>query len=382
MNFIKPKFLLLITIILLTGRKNISGQQVKLSIDLVFCLDLSGSTNGLIDDVRDSFWDIINQNYSFRPQPELRIGVVAFSRPSFKRETGYVKILAPLSNYYEPVAYELSQLKPSIEKGDQLVGHALKAATLGMGWSKDEGTLKVIFLIGNGHVNLDGDKYKEAYAYASEKKIIVNTIYCKSSNYIEEISGWMEIAKQTRGEQFEMQVHKRNPLILTCKETDSLHQLGKKLIQTYIYYGKHGKEIYKMQEAIDKTALRGNEMTYQSRLFYKVSDLYQLKQGGWDLVDYLKTTNSDFQDLNPSWLPDSLQSYKPVSLHKLVMAKKDQRLKIISDIRALLKFDRQQIINKQIREKEYDKHPVTFDRIIISWLNRTAAARGIHTFVN
>lgn len=373
---------IILTLLIIAGAASRSHSQSSLAIDLVFCLDLSGSTNGLIDDVRDNIWDVINQCYSYRPQPNLRIGVVAFSRPSFGRENGYVKILYPLTNNYEPLVFEMAKLKPSIEKGDQLVGHALKAATLGLPWSLDERAIKVIFLIGNGHVNLDGEKYREAYSYASQNNIIVNTIYCKSSNYIDEISGWREIAKQTGGVQYDMQVHKRNPLILTCKETDKLHELGKKLSQTYIYYGKNGEDIFKMEALIDKTAMLGNEMAYQSRLFYKVSNLYQMKQAEWDLIDYLKSTNSDFETLNPMWLPDTLQKYTPENLHKLAMSKKDERLKTISQIRGLLKFDRQQIINKQIVEKEYDKNPDTFDRIVISWLNKIAAEKGFNTSVN
>lgn len=380
--FRKKSIQIFILFFLLINENSFSAPSSERPVDLVFCLDLSGSTNGLIDDVRDNIWDIINQCYSYRPQPDLKIGVVAFSRPSFGRENGFVRILCPLSNNYETLAFELAKLKPAIEKGDQLVGHALKAATLGMQWSTDENAIKVIFLIGNGHVNLDGTKYKEAYADAQERKIIVNTIYCRSSNYRKEISGWREIAKRTGGEQYDMQVHKRNPLILTCKENDKLLKLAKELSATYLYYGRSGKDIYKMMELIDKTAFLANEMAFQSRLFYKLSDLYQMKQGEWDLVDYLKITNSDFTELNSDQLPDTLQSYTPEKLWKFVMSKKDERLRIISGIRFLLKFDRQQIINKEIKEKQYDKNANTFDRIVINWLNKAAAEKGFSTFVN
>lgn len=376
------RFLLIIVVFLFSTKTGNSFQNEKKPIDVVFCIDLSGSTNGLIDDVRDNLWDIINQVYSYRPQPVLRIGVVAFSRPSFGKENGYVKILCPLTDNYEPLAFEMAKLKPSIEKGDQLVGLALKTATLNMDWSKNDDAVKVIFLIGNGHVNLDGMKYKESYEAASQKKIIVNTVYCRSLNFKDEIFGWREIAKNTGGEQFELVVHKRNPLVLTCTNTELLHQLAKKLQATYFYYGKNGKEIYKMEELIDKTAQLANEMTFQSRLFYKISDLYQMRQPHWDLVDYLKSTNSDFTELNFDLLEDSLKKYSPAMLRKSMMAKKDERLKILSELRSLLKFDRQQIINQQVKENGFDKNYNTLDRVIINWLNKTAAQKGINTFVN
>src|SRR6185369_367377 len=78
----------------------LAGEERK-SIDIVFCMDLSGSTNGLLDDTRDLEWELINQVNTYRPQPVLRIGIVAFSRPTFGKETGYVKILCPLTTDYE-----------------------------------------------------------------------------------------------------------------------------------------------------------------------------------------------------------------------------------------------------------------------------------------
>ncbi|MEP7168211.1 MAG: hypothetical protein ABI855_02465 [Bacteroidota bacterium] len=377
----KIKPILFILFFLSINLKNVFGEDKK-PIDIVFCMDLSGSTNGLLDDVRDMEWDLINQVQTYRPQPILRMGIVAFSRPTFGRESGFVKILCPLTNNYEQFAYELAKLKLAIEKGDQLVGAALRTAVLGMKWSDDQSAIKVIFLIGNGHVNLDNYKYQEAYGLASKKNIIVNTIYCMTSKYKDEISGWKEIAMNTGGVQYDVLVHKRNPLILTCKDSARLHDLNKKLAATYVYFGKSGKDYFKMEEQIDKTALLANEMTFQSRLFYKISDSYQLRQSHWDLIDYIKLTNGDFRKIDPSLMPASYKSYTADALRVLVEHKKNDRQKAIEGIRELLPYDRQKTINKKIMEEDYDKHPGTLDRMIIGWLNNKAAQKGFQTFVN
>ena len=376
----KIKLLFLILIFSVSGINNISGQSKK-PIDVVICMDLSGSTNGLADDVRDMYWDLVNQVSSYRPQSDLRIGLVAFSRPSFGRETGYVKILSPLSNNYEAVAYELARLKPEVEQGVQLVGTALMAAVTGMNWSGEEQAIKTIFLIGNGVVSLDGMKYKEAYELASQNKIIVNTVYCMSSHFKKDIRGWREIAMNTGGVQYDVSVHKRNQLILTTKETDSLHDLNKRLMSTYIYFGRYGKDFFKMEQLVDKTADDANDMTFQSRMFFKISDLYQLKQSHWDVVDFVKVTNNNLKDTDPSLLPDSLKKYTADALRTVVADKKTERQKIIDKIRALLPYDRQNTINKKIKEEAYDKNPGTLDRMIISWINKKAAEKGMQTFI-
>jgi len=351
-------------------------------VDVVFTLDLSGSTNGLVDDVRDQLWDIINQVDTYRPGVDLRIGVVAFSRPSFGRDNGYVKVLSDLTTNFELPAFELARLKPSIEKGDQLVGTALFTAVKDMGWSDAENAIKVIFLAGNGGTHLDRYRYRDAYAEAARRGIVVNTVYCFSSNYKKEIFRWKEIATQTGGTQYDMVVHHRNPIILTCTETDRLHELSRRFDNTYIAYGQYGNDVRHMIRLIDQTAEAASEQAFQSRLQYKLSAHFQSRQHQWDLVDYVKATNSDFRELDFQFLPDSLKGYTPARLRVLVMALKDERLRLMRDIRTLLGVDRQRIINETVRKHEYDRNPDTLDRIVISWLNRAAEERGITCFAN
>lgn len=358
------------------------GQRDRVPVDVVFAIDLSGSTNGLVDDVRDNMWDIINQVCAYRPDVNFRIGIVAFSRPSFGRENGYVKILCDLTNNFEIPAFELAKLKPSIEKGDQLVGMALKTSILGMRWSLDENAVKTIFLIGNGNVNLDGNKFRDAYEEAKTRKIIINTVYCSSSNYKKEIFGWKEIAKQTGGIQYDMRVHHRNIPIITCKETEKINDLAKRLRSTYYYHGKNGVDICKNIDLVDRTARNANEQTFQSRMYYKASSLFQGKQEQWDLVDYIMKTNSDFREIDFSNLPDTLQKFSPAQLRIFILSKKNERLKILSEMRNSLGYERQQLINKEVKEKEYDKNPNTLDRIVLSWLNTTVSAKGVNAFVN
>ncbi|MEO5570891.1 MAG: hypothetical protein ABIT08_15925 [Bacteroidia bacterium] len=377
----KLRWLVFLLVINVSGIKSSFAESRK-PIDVVICMDLSGSTNGLLDDVRDMYWDLVNQVNTYRPQPHFRIGLVGFSRPSFGRDNGFVKILAPLTNDYELVAYELAKLKTDIEKGDQLVGAALMAGIKGMQWSIDQHAIKTIFLIGNGVVSLDKMKYKEAYPLASQNNIIVNTIYCMSSNFKKDIRGWREIALNTNGVQYDVLVHKRNQLILSTDSTDRLLELNKKLTATYIYYGTNGKDFFKLERLTDKVAVNANEMTFQSRMFFKISDLYQLNQSHWDLVDHVKVTNNNLQKIDPSLLPDTLKKFTADALRALVARKKTERQKIIEQIRELLPYDRQKTINKKIKEEGYDKHPGTLDCIIISWLNKKAAEKGLETFVN
>lgn len=105
MNFIKRILFLAAIISCIHTSASNKKSVVKTSrlhpLDIVFCLDLSGSTNGLVDDVREELWTIINQVHAFDPAPELRIGIIGFSRPSFGKENAYVKVLSDLTTDFD-----------------------------------------------------------------------------------------------------------------------------------------------------------------------------------------------------------------------------------------------------------------------------------------
>jgi hypothetical protein len=348
-------------------------------IDVVFCLDLSGSTNGLLDDVRERLWEIINQVNSYRPAPEFRIGVIGFSRPSFGEKFSYVKVLQPLTSDFDLLNFELYKLKPSVEKGDQIVGEAIRTAVRNMNWSGDNDALKVVYLVGNGVVNAGGDNYREACEQAANKNIIINSIYCRTRNNVDkELPGWREIARLTGGEQYDIRIHKRTPMILTSPNTIEFRELAARLSETYLYYGKNGLERFKMMAAIDKHARLANEMTFESRLFYKISDRYQFHQQYWDLVDYLKVSNSDFSKLEMEYLNDSLKFKTPAEVRDIVIQMKDKRSRVISELRKHIPFDRQTTINKKLEDRDVDKSDM-FDRVVINSLNALAGTKGFTT---
>src|SRR5947199_1939189 len=48
------------------------------TVEVVFCLDTTGSMGGLIDAAKKKVWSICNQIAAGKPTPRLRVGLVAF----------------------------------------------------------------------------------------------------------------------------------------------------------------------------------------------------------------------------------------------------------------------------------------------------------------
>lgn len=376
---ILTRAILLLFFLLFFAGNSFTSNRNRESIDIVLCLDLSGSTNGLIDDVRERMWEVINQVNSYRPSPALRIGVVGFSRPSFGAKNSYVKVLQDLTGDFDLLAHELYKLKPSIEKGDQLVGDALKVSIQKMDWSTGSNNLKVIYLIGNGMVNAGNNNYRDACELAVKNNIIINTVYCRTRNNVNrELPGWREIARLAGGEQYDIRIHKRTPLILTSPDKAEFKELAKRFSSTYVYYGRNGNERYKMMAALDKNALMANDMSYESRLFYKISDRYQFHQQAWDIVDLIKMSSPRLDDLEMNYLPDSLKFKSPDYINDLAQELKHTRNKTVIDLRKHLPYDRQAIINRMLEDRAIDKADI-FERVVINSLNNLASDKGFTT---
>jgi Mg-chelatase subunit ChlD len=376
------RIVLLTLLLMLLGGNSFTSTRQRETIDVVFCLDLSGSTNGLIDDVRERMWEIINQVNSYRPAPEFRIGVVGFSRPSFGAKNSYVKVLQDLTSDFDLLAHELYNLKPSIEKGDQMVGEALKVSIRKMDWSENKNGLKVIYLIGNGMVNMGMSNYRDACELAVKEGITINTVYCRTRNNTEkELPGWREIARLAGGEQYDIRIHKRTPLVMTSADRAEFRELAANLSATYLYFGRNGRERYKMMAAIDQHAMASNEMTYESRVFYKISDRYQFHQQSWDLIDYMKAGSLQPELIEMQFLADSLKFTSPDKVISVAQGLKQKRSKTIVDLRRHLPYDRQAIINRMLEDRAIDKADI-FERVIINSLNSHASDKGFSTGAN
>src|SRR5437762_10315529 len=53
-------------------------KELKPQVEVVFCLDTTGSMGGLIDAAKKKIWTISNQIAGGKPTPHVKVGLVAF----------------------------------------------------------------------------------------------------------------------------------------------------------------------------------------------------------------------------------------------------------------------------------------------------------------
>lgn len=342
-------------------------------IDVVLCADLSASTNGLIDDIKENFWNLINHNNTLKPAPKLRIGFVFYGRPSFGAKNNYVRLFADLTDSYDSLYMMLNELIPNIESGDQYVGAALQTAVGDLDWSKDKSTIKMIYLIGNGSVITGGANFEAWCDAAKAKKIIVHTIYCYSTIIEKEIKGWEKIAYLTNGKSSTIYVNKHLPSDANIKMKE-LWQLNKSLNNSFIYYGERGAMLYKNMTTVDSLTVYATNSTYSSRLLYKaqLSDLY-LKN--WDLISYSKLPGFDLYKVDRPTLPPEYSATAGPEMIAIITQKQADRDKAKKEIQLSLEHDYNDLITNRVLKEDIGDEG-NLDRVIVKSYMKTAFSNG------
>ncbi len=270
-------FYFIVWFVLLFISKNATAQKNEPQpLDIVICVDLSGSTNGLINNVRDNLWLIINQANIMIPTPDLRIAVVGFSRPSFGKNNGYVKVLCDLTHNFDHLESELFKLKPSIEKGDQYVSAALSTCISQISWSKHIDAKKIIFLCGNGMVTSNGYDYIKYCELAAEKNIIINSLYIPNgANIMRELPAWRRISTITKGIQGEITVaNKDDVTVFSDAKIDRVREINNKLNATYLWSGRDSSFCRRSLVTADSGAYYTMKEAFFNRVYFKTTTRY------------------------------------------------------------------------------------------------------------
>lgn len=251
--------------------KRARPDTVQAPIEVVFCIDLSGSTNGVVNDLRDQFWLIVNAVQAIRPHSELRMGLVGFSRPSFGKENEYVRMLCPITPELDQVQAELYRLRPFIEKGDQYVGAALKVAIGDLRWSAMPGASRMVFLVGNGMVQSDGYDFVKFSEQARLNNIRIHTLYARrNQNLFKELPGWKRIASISGGRSTDFRVMTPDTISVWPAEPDSvLRVLNQRYNQTLLWCKSDSAQFHKALLVVDSGAYYSSAEAWQHRLYYK-----------------------------------------------------------------------------------------------------------------
>lgn len=337
-------------------------------VEVVFCLDTTGSMGGLINAAKQKIWAISNQIASGKPTPRVKIGLVAFR----DRGDAYVTKVFDLTEDLDAIHTHLMSFQAQ-GGGDfpESVNQALHESVTKIAWSKDKKTLKMIFLVGDAppHMNYADDvKYTETCKLAVASDIIINTVQC--GNHAETKKYWQDICRLAEGSYVQIDA-KGGPIVAVATPFDAdLAKINTEISKTTLVYGNRelqsAGEAKKISNAALAPAAAADRAAFYARNGAGTS---------YDLLINIRKGTVKLESMKKEELPPELQKLnmeeQKAFLNKLESERRDLSQKALE-----LDKKRNEFIAKKLADDTKSRAGDSFDNQVLQILQRQATRNG------
>jgi hypothetical protein len=342
------------------------------NIDLVLCLDVSNSMDGLIDSAKQKLWDIVNDLAKVKPTPKLRVALYSYGCTSYDAQKGWVRKELDFVDDLDQVFQKLFALKTN--GGEEYVARVCRDAIRDLGWSKNDGALRILFVCGNEPASQDPTiKLVEIADLAKKNGVLVNTIYCGGGDDSDG-RDWRELALLAGGRFANIDQSKNVRVVTTTPFDKDIAALADKVNATYIPYTVEGRDKAEQQKEATKNAKSLGLSNAAGRVVTQNSALYQA--GSWDLVDKVKQDPKfDITKVPEAQLCEDLKKLKPQERVSYVKNKLQERDAIQKQVEGL-NAKREAFIREEARKHAGDPNR-GFDGALRETIRLQAAPKGI-----
>lgn len=336
------------------------------TIDIVFAIDCSGSMGGVIETAKAKVWGIVNEVAKAKPAPVLRIGLIGYGNGSRDHR------MFALSDDLDLVYKNLSSFKDE-GWGDEYVGLAIHKATTEMDWAKGKHVLKIIYMVGNetarqGPKEMD---YSVTAPVAIKQGILVNAIYCGTTDFASATPTWREMAKLADGQYMEIGSEGGAVTVATPFDAD-LAKLNGDINKTYVTFGAGGQAGAAAQEQADAMSAGKGGATLADRAVAKSA--VQYNNARWDLVDAVSTNGVKLEDVKEADLPENMKKMSLEQRKQYVAEQQKQRAETQKQIQELA-AKREAFIKAEIEKRGLDTDKA-FDKNVKESLRKQASDAG------
>ncbi len=338
-------------------------------VDLVICLDTSGSMDGLIDAARQKLWSIVNDLALAQPPPRLRVALLTYGNDGHSAENGWVTVDVGFTEDLDQVSQQLFAL--TTNGGTEYVGRVLKAAGEKLAWSEAKEALKLVVVAGNESAEQDPQvNFRDVCKSLIEHGVVVNSIYC--GNPADELApAWQEVARRADG-QFAAIDQQNGTIVISTPFDGELATLSAAINETYIAYGKNAAEACENQQQQDRNASGLNEAAAAARACTKGGALYKC---AWDLVEAVKGGSVKLEDVKKEDFPEKMRELTLEEKQKQIdvaWTKRQEIQKKIQDVGQ----KRAQVIDEEMK-KRGAKDDAAFDRAVRDAVRKQAESKGL-----
>jgi len=334
----------MIIFLVLTGL-NISADNndEKKSIKIALLLDTSNSMDGLIEQAKSQLWTIVNELSRAScegERPELQIALYEYGNDWLSPHEGYIRQVTYLTKDLDLISQKLFELRTN--GGSEFCGQVINTSMDQLDWNNSDDDLKLIFIAGNEPFTQGNVDFRDACYRAKNKDIVVNTIFCGDFN--EGIrTSWRKGAEITGGEYMSINQDCKT-VYVSSPYDDRIAKLNTQLNNTYVSYGRLGREKKQNQEMQDANAGSISKVNAVKRSVSKASYVYNNES--WDLVDAADQEDFEIAEVKVADLPPEMKGMNDEEKIIYVDTKKKERQKIQKEI-IELNHKREDYVRKQ-----------------------------------
>jgi hypothetical protein len=343
-------------------RTALAAPQPK--VEVVFCLDTTGSMSGLIEGAKQKIWSIANQIVSGNPTPELSIGLVGY------RDYGdaYITRVFDLDNDLDAVFDNLMSFSAA-GGGDtpEHVNRALNDAVHEINWDKNPKTLKLIFLVGDCPPHMDyrdGYDYREICRDAVKRDIVINAVQC--GDHPDTVPYWRDIARRGEG-RYAMIPQEGGMQVIETPYDEELSRLNLTLEGTVVPFGSAEKKAESKRRKKKLSALAPSVAA--ERAAYKSTES---GIGAYDLIDALKSGSVTLVSVRDGELPAEMQGMNKEEKEAYIAKKEQERQQLKLKIQKLNE-QRERFIADAVKKSDLD----SFDEVVAGFIADQAEDKGI-----
>ncbi|MGI0479561.1 VWA domain-containing protein [Geminocystis sp. CENA526] len=349
-------------------QNNVTDNQPKIQVAIL--LDSSNSMDGLIEQTRTQIWSVINAVSKVRKNgkiPVFQVSLYHYGNNSLPSAEGFNRMLNELSTDLDKVSENLFSIQTN--GGQEYAGWVINSAVNELKWSNNPQDFRVIFIAGNEPFDQGTVDWKKAINSATQKDIIVNTIYCGESENTES-NLWAMGASQGKGNFFNLNQDEKVVVIPTPYDGE-IARLNQELNDTYIPYGNQGRASFERQQAQDMNAFSSpNPSAGLARSEAKATSSY--RNSSWDLVDGVAENGVDLNSVDKTTLPENLRSLSSAEIRKIV----DEMMLKREQIKAKIAELAQKRLDYIAKNTPKDNIQATLDRLMIDSLYKQLEAKG------
>lgn len=343
-------------------------------VEMVICLDTSGSMEGLIDAARQKLWAIVNDLATARPTPRFRLALLTFGNTGNPADVGWVKVETDFTEDLDMVSERLFALRTN--GGDEYVGRVLQAAVDQLAWTggaaspQPGSNLRLIFVAGNESADQDQEfGFRAMCRQAIARGIMVNSIYC--GNPADDIApGWREVAKLADGH-FAAIDQQNGTVAIATPFDDELAALGAAINATYLPLGSKGEAGKKNQLTQDANAGQFGAPASAQRAAAKGGRFYRCS---WDLVDACREGEVKLEEVAETDLPEEMRAMTLEERRAHVAAMEGERAEIQKRI-AAIDAKRRAFVAEEMK-KHTELGELAFDKAVREAVRSQATAKG------